>query len=85
MKIVVHEDRLIVQLKSQTPDEASDTPDDQSLTLQWEKPPSRKSRQIPLPHNAPRTDVPPERFERRARLVSAIARGRGWMMSSQIA
>ncbi len=29
-----------------------------------------------LPHNASRSDVRPEQFERRARLVSAIARGR---------
>jgi hypothetical protein len=31
---------------------------------------------IPLPHNASRSDVRPEQFERRAHLVSAIARGR---------
>ena len=32
-----------------------------------------------LPHNASRSDVRPEQFERRARLVSAIARGRRWL------
>src|SRR4029077_1561075 len=36
-------------------------------------------RQILLPHNACRSDVRPERFERRARLVSAIAKGRRWL------
>jgi hypothetical protein len=36
-------------------------------------------RQILLPHNASRSDVRPEQFERRAHLVSAIARGRRWL------
>ena len=77
--IVVHRDRLIIRLKSDHADEASDCPDDQSLTIPWQKPPSKRSRQILLPHNASRSDVRPEQFERRARLVSAIARGRRWL------
>ena len=77
--IVVHRDRLIIRLKSDHADEASDCPDDQSLSIPWQKPPSRKSRQILLPHNASRSDVRPEQFERRTRLVSAIARGRRWL------
>jgi hypothetical protein len=77
--IVVHKDRLIVRLKSDDADEASDSPDDRSLTIPWQKPPSKRSRQILLPHDASRSDVRPEQFERRARLVSAIARGRRWL------
>jgi site-specific DNA recombinase len=77
--IVVHKDRLIVRFKSDHADRASDSPDDQSLTIPWQKPPSKRSRQILLPHNASRSDVRPEQFERRARLVSAIARGRRWL------
>src|SRR6266851_5145024 len=50
-----------------------------SLSIPWQKPPSKRSRQILLPHNASRSDVRPEQFERRARLVSAIARGRRWL------
>src|SRR6202163_1625473 len=76
--IVVHRDRLIVRFKSHT-DEGSDSPDNRSLTIPWQKPPSRRSRQILLPHNASRNDVRPEQFQRRARLVSAIARGRQWL------
>jgi hypothetical protein len=76
--IVVHKDELIIRLKSHA-DEASDSPGDQSLTIPWRKPPSKKSRRILLPHNASRSDVRPEQFERRARLVSAIARGRRWL------
>jgi site-specific DNA recombinase len=77
--IVVHKDRLIVRFKSDHADRASDSPDDQSLTIPWQKPPSKRSRQILLPHNASRSDVRPEQFERRAHLVSAIARGRRWL------
>src|SRR5436190_849601 len=77
--IVVHKDRLIVRLASPNADEASDCADDRSLSIPWQKPPSKKSRQILLPHNASRSDVRPEQFERRARLVSAIARGRRWL------
>jgi site-specific DNA recombinase len=77
--IVVHRDRLVVRLKSDIADEASDCPDDRSLSIPWQKPPSKRSRQILLPHNASRSDVRPEQFERRARLVSAIARGRRWL------
>jgi site-specific DNA recombinase len=77
--IVVHRDRLIITLKSENADEESDSPDTRSLTIPWQKPPSRRSRQILLPHNASRSDVRPEQFERRARLVSIIARGRQWL------
>jgi site-specific DNA recombinase len=77
--IVVHKERLIVRLKSDRADEASDSPDDRSLSIPWQKPPSKRSRQILLPHNASRSDVRPEQFERRARLVNAIARGRRWL------
>ena len=78
-EIVVHEDRLIIRLKSDHRDEKSDAPENQSLSIPWQKPPSKKSRQILLPYNASRSDVRPEQFERRARLVSAIARGRRWL------
>ena len=57
---------------------SEDRSDDQSLTIPWQKPPSKRSRRILLPHNTIR-DVRPEQFERRARLVSAIARGRRWL------
>ena len=77
--VVVHEDRLIIRLKSDHADEAADAAENQSLTIPWQKPPSKKSRQILLPHNVSRSEVRPEQFERRARLVSAIARGRRWL------
>jgi site-specific DNA recombinase len=40
---------------------------------------SRRSREILLPHGTLRENIRPERAERRARLVTAIARGRRWL------
>jgi site-specific DNA recombinase len=78
--IVVHRDKLVVRFKPDQTDEEPDRPDNQSsLTIAWHKPPSKRSRRILLPHNASRSDVQPEQFERRARLVSAIAKGRRWL------
>src|SRR5216684_7072373 len=44
--IVVQKDRLIVRLKPDNVDEASDCPDDRLFSIPWQKPPSNKSRQI---------------------------------------
>ena len=77
--IVVHGDKLVVRLKSDQTEDESDRSDDPSLTIPWQKPPSKRSRRILLPHHASRRDVQPEQFERRARLVSAIAKGREWL------
>jgi site-specific DNA recombinase len=79
-RIVVHRDKLLVRLKSDHTDEEPDRADDESsLTIAWRKPPSKRARQILLPHNASRIAIQPEQFERRARLVSAIAKGRRWL------
>jgi site-specific DNA recombinase len=77
-RIDVHEDQLAVRLKSENGEEASGAAD-QLLSIPWQKPPSRRSRQILLPHGVPRSGVRSTRIERRARLVSAIARGRRWL------
>src|SRR5207249_956375 len=50
-----------------------------SLYISWQKPPSKRSRQMLIPRNTSRSEVRPEQFERRARLISAIARGRRWL------
>ena len=78
-EIVVHADKLVVRLKSDHSDDEPDRSDERSLAIPWQKPPSRRSRRILLPHNASRREVQPEQFERRARLVSAIAKGRQWL------
>ena len=77
--IAVHRDKLIIRFKSGHTDEAPAPADDPSLTIAWHKPPSRRARRIMLPHNASRREIRPEQFERRARLVSAIAKGRRWL------
>ncbi len=74
--IVVHRDKLIIRFKSGHTDESPARADDPSLTIAWHKPPSKRARRILLPHNASQGEVQPEQFERRARLVSAIAKGR---------
>jgi DNA invertase Pin-like site-specific DNA recombinase len=79
VRIDVHKDRLIVRLKSAGTEEESHSTDGQSLSIPWQKQPSRKSRQILIPLGVPRNEVRPTRIERRARLVNAIARGRLWL------
>jgi site-specific DNA recombinase len=79
VRIDVHKDRLIVRFKSPGTEEESHSPDGQLLSIPWQKPPSKKSRQILIPLGVPRNEVRPTRIERRARLVNAIARGRRWL------
>ena len=76
--VVVHPERLVVQLTSDDK-ERSDPTEDRLLTIPWQKPPSRRSREILLPHNAFRSEVRPQKIERRIQLVNAIARGRQWL------
>jgi site-specific DNA recombinase len=73
-RIDVQNNRLTVKLKSQDQDD-----DGPALVVAWEKPPSRKFKEILLPHNKLRADVRPIRAERRTRLVAAIVRGRRWL------
>lgn len=78
-RIDVHEDRLVIRLKSADGEEASDAAKESLISIPWQKPSSRRSRQILIPHGVHKSDVRPTRIERRARLVSAIARGRRWL------
>src|SRR5215218_8674511 len=78
-RIDVHEDRLAIRLKSADDEETADAADGHLLSIPWQKPPSKKSRQILVPDGAPKSEIRPTRIERRARLVSAIARGRRWL------
>jgi site-specific DNA recombinase len=78
-RIDVRENHLAVRLKPADHEETSDSTDDHLLSIPWQKPQSKKARQILLPHGVPRSEVRPTRIERRARLVNAIARGRRWL------
>ena len=77
--IIVHADKLVVRFKPNETDEAPDRADGASLTIPWQKPQSKRARRILLPHGKARSDARPEQFERRARLVNAIAKGRRWL------
>jgi hypothetical protein len=50
-----------------------------TLTILWQKLPTKRFRKILLPHGSARKDVRPERPERRLKLIRAVARGRGWL------
>src|SRR6266478_7790267 len=79
IRIDVHKDRLTVRFRPAGTEEGSDSTDAVLLSIPWQKPPSRKSRQILIPVGVPRNEVRPTRIERRARLVGAISRGRRWL------
>jgi site-specific DNA recombinase len=84
-RIDIHKDRLAVRLKPQEDrgtinlDDGNEPTDNRFLSIPWRKPPSKRFRQILLPHGSSRKDIRPERSERRLRLVSAIAKGRRWL------
>jgi site-specific DNA recombinase len=77
-RIDVHEDRLAVRLKSVDDEEISNAGDDYLLSSPWQKPPSRISRQILVPHGISKNEIH-QRGSNAARLVSGIARGRRWL------
>jgi hypothetical protein len=84
-RIDVHKDQLTVRLRSREnpgtikPTDDIESTDNRVLSIPWQKPPSRRFRQILLPHGVSRNEIRPERPERRHRLVRAIAKGRRWL------
>ncbi len=77
-RIEVQADHLAVWFGRDGEDNAAIRTGPPSLLIPWRKPPSRRSRKILVPDGMVRQDVRPTKIERRARLVSAIARGRRW-------
>jgi hypothetical protein len=73
-RIEVQRTQLIMSLKPTDRSTESVT-----LSIHWQKPPSKRFRKILVPHGALREHIRPERAERRLRLISAIARGRRWL------
>jgi len=73
-RIEVQKNQLVISVKP-----ATDSAQPEVLSISWQKPTSKRARKILLPHGIPRDNLRPERAERRARLVSAIARGRRWL------
>ncbi|MBR0933409.1 recombinase family protein [Bradyrhizobium jicamae] len=90
-RIEVQNDKLALHLRSREGqnstklagdvegEDNAKNPTDHHLSIPWKKPPSKRFREMLLPHGTSRREVRPERPERRLRLVSAIARGRRWL------
>src|SRR6516164_9864331 len=72
-RIEVQRTQLIISLKP------TDRSTDLTLSIAWQKPPSKRFRKILLPTGALRENIRPDRVERRVRLISAIARARRWL------
>ncbi len=53
------------------------------LSIPWTKRPAKRYREILIPNGGNRSDIRPLRPETRAKLVSAIARGRLWLAEMQ--
>ena len=73
-RIEVQRTLLVISVKP-----ANDSAEPEIMSIPWQRPPAKRLRKILLPHGTPREHIRPERAERRARLVSAIARGRRWL------
>jgi site-specific DNA recombinase len=78
-RIDVKKDCLTVRLRSEDEQEMVGSATGLSLSIPWQKPSSKKSREILAPQGVAPNEVRPTRIERRARLVNAIARGRRWL------
>jgi DNA invertase Pin-like site-specific DNA recombinase len=49
------------------------------ILIAWTKPPSKRFKEILVPHSAERRHVRPIKLERRAALIKSISRGRAWL------
>ena len=73
-RIELQRTQLVISIKP-----ADQSTEPTTLSVLWQKPPSKRSRKILLPAGVTREEIRPERAERRARLVAAIARGYRWL------
>ena len=79
-RVEVQPNRLVVELKKTSELEASeDNSEPIIIHIPWQKPPSKRRREIIIPQSAAQDDDRPIRADARARLVAAIARGRRWL------
>ncbi|MGY8684670.1 recombinase family protein [Bradyrhizobium sp. UFLA05-153] len=73
-RIEVRRNQLVISLRP-----TKDSTEPEAFSIPWQKPSSTRLRKLLVPHGTPRANVRPERADRRARLVCAIARGRRWL------
>jgi DNA invertase Pin-like site-specific DNA recombinase len=77
-RVEVHPQHLSIRLRERSAsDDAAQKPE--VIKAHWQKPPSKRRREILLPASLPTADVRPIRSETRATLIAAIARGRQWL------
>jgi site-specific DNA recombinase len=79
-RVEVRADQLVIELKTTIEDPHSDGASDRKLIhVPWQKPPSKRRREIIAPVSKTLNDVRPIRADARARLVVAISKGRKWL------
>ena len=79
-KIEVQPHQLAIELKAVgEPDESDDGPGHKLIYVPWQKPPSKRRREILSPPQDLNIDSRPIRADARARLIAAIAQGRRWL------
>ena len=79
-RVEVRPKQLVVELKTPTEmPEGEAASAHESIQIPWTKPPSKRRREIMVPESRSTTDARPIRADARARLVTAIARGRRWL------
>ena len=71
-----HDARDVGSVKT---DDQHDNANQAVLSIPWTKKPAKRHREIMIPNGANRSGIRPIRAETRAKLVSAIARGRLWL------
>ena len=77
VRIEVQSGQLVIT-RNRT-DDTFDAPETTTLIVPWQKPPSKKRRELLKPDIASHERVRPIRAEHRARLLHSIARGRLWL------
>jgi site-specific DNA recombinase len=75
-RVEVQPDELVIQLAEA---QKADPKNLSTLEVPWQKTPARRRREILLPEGIRPEHARPIRYETRARLVAAIARGRCWL------
>lgn len=77
-RIEIQRDQLVVLLKQEPASGPVLAGATSPIVIPWQKPASKKPRDILIPKSAP-AKARPIKLERRAALVAAIARGRRWL------
>jgi site-specific DNA recombinase len=78
-RIEVRRTEIAISLASEDRDAEKETVDPPVLTVPWRKTPYRRHRDVLVPEGSSQADARPVRSDTRAKLVTAIARGRQWL------